>query len=105
MQGLEPADRIRKAIGVKRVGPPGVALPVLPVLHDVVERDGAAAVFFNDIETLLRGLVALSRLPKTERPLRHQRSLAGQLAESGNDPVQRRAINEVIIFAVGNLGP
>src|SRR6185503_4297587 len=73
MQSFEPSIGVGKPLSVELVGTPGVFLPVLPVLNDVVERYLFLAEGLHYIQTFLSGLVALTRLPKTEGPGRHER--------------------------------
>ena len=50
-------------------------------------------------------LVALPALPEAERPARHHRRLAGHRAVAGDDLVQLRAVDEVVVDAVADLRP
>ena len=81
---------------VEAHGVPAVLAPVLPVLHDDVhgqlllaEAVGSLQYFFLRVETLAAVYVA-------QCPLRHQRSLARQLAVGGYDFVGRAYEHRVV---------
>ena len=105
MYGFDPMVGVGKAKGIKlvRAVGAGVAGPVLPVLHDDIQGNSAPAKLSDDIEALLRGLIALARLPQAKGPERHHRGVAGDLAIAGDDAVDVRAVAEVIVDAVANV--
>ena len=61
-------------------GVPAVLAPVLPVLHQGVDRDFALAEFGANIENFLLAVIPLPALPVTVCPLGKQRRFAGELA-------------------------
>src|SRR6185503_9470077 len=105
VDGADPLVRIGEAGGVELVRAPAILLPVEPVLDDVVERDAAGAEAVDGIQALLRGLVALPALPEPQRPARDHRRRPGDTPVAGDDLVQIRAVDEVVVDAVADLGP
>ena len=100
-----PAVGVGEARGVELVRAPLGLRPVEPVLHDVVERDPPRAEAVHHVEALLLRLVALAALPEAEGPARHHRRLAGEPPVAGDDAVEARAVDEVVVDAVADLGP
>ena len=105
VDGAGPAFGIGKARGIELMRAPGVRLPILPILHDVVEGNFALAELLDDVERLLRGLIALARLPEPEGPVGRYRSFAGEQTVASDDLVDRRSVDELVVDAVANLGP
>src|ERR1039458_2101582 len=80
----DPSIRVGKTSWVERMRAPGVRAPILPILNDGVEGNLPLPEFINHIETLLRRLVALARLPQTKGPIRQHRGSASQRTEAGD---------------------
>src|SRR5450755_4105812 len=67
---------------------PAVLAPVLPVLHQGVDRKLAFAELHPNVENLLLGVIALTALPVSIYPLGKQGCRAGELAVISYDAVQ-----------------
>ena len=78
MNVVEHLLRVRIARSLEGVVAPGVEFPVVPVLHDIVNRNMALAELSQSLLNLCLRLVSLAALPETEHPLRINRSLARQ---------------------------
>jgi hypothetical protein len=72
-------------------------VPPEPVLNDVVEWNVKVAILLCDGFELQLRIVPVLALPKAVRPLAEQRSLAGQFAIGGNDPVKIGAVEEIVV--------
>ena len=100
VQFLEHARRIRVALGIKQMRSPGIGSrrPVLPVLNDSIDGNFEFAQFCGHTQQLFLRCIALLALPETQFPLRHQRSVAGEMAVGfhggGNGPVP---VAEIIV--------
>src|SRR5262245_49540306 len=105
MDGADPAFGIGEALGIEAVRAPLRLLPVEPILHDDVHGDAARAEALEDVEALLRGLVALAALPQAESPARQHRRLAGETPVARHHVVELRAVDEVIVDALADLRP
>ena len=77
---VEHLLRIGIARGLEGVVAPRVELPVVPVLHDVVDRNLTLAELSQRLLDFSLRLVALAALPETEHPLGINGSLACQRA-------------------------
>ena len=83
--------------------PVRVATPVLPVLHDGVDGDVAAAVFVEHARKLVGCLVALAALPVAVRPEREHRRLAAQPPYLLHHAVLRAVlVEEVVVDALAD---
>ena len=83
--------------------PVRVAAPVLPVLHDGVDGDVAAAVFVEHARKLVGCLVALAALPVAVRPEREHRRLTAQPTDLLHHAVLRAVlVEEVVIDALAD---
>ena len=91
---------VGEALGVKRLLPPQIAGPRLPVQHDAVERQLAAAVLPHDFDQLILRDVALFGLDIAKRPLGQHRRMPGQPADFVDDLVEFGAVEEVIVQLV-----
>ena len=91
---------VQKVHGVPKV----IVTPVLPVLHNTVERHAVVAVPLHHLQQFLAGLVALTALPVAEGPERKHRHLARQLAHLRVHTVGRAAQHEIIVDGVAHLG-
>ncbi len=78
--------------------------PVLPVLHDDVERNTPLAELLRDAFELVERLVTLARLPEPEDPLGRQRCGPGELAVPPHAIGGAVAADEPIIDGIGDLG-
>ena len=80
--------------------PVGVASPILPVLHNAIERHAQFAILVEHVAQFVRTLVAFATLPIAHSPEREHGSLAGQVTKRGNDPVHAAvAVEEIVIRA------
>ncbi len=93
-----------------RVGIMGVPLhlahrhPPEPVLHDVVDRDVQCAILrCNALDLRLR-LVLVLALPEAVGPAPEERHFARQFAIVADDLVGFRAVDKVVVDAVGDFG-
>ena len=83
---------------------PAVLAPVLPVLHQCVNRNFSLAEFGRGVQNFLLAVIPLPTLPVSVGPLGKQRRFAGELAVIGDDAVQLRAIEEVVINGLPHFG-
>ena len=74
---------------VKLHGVPPVLAPPLPVLHDDAQGNLLAAETVGRLQYLLGRVETLAAVDIAQRPLRHQRCLAGELAVGGYHLVGR----------------
>ena len=97
VDAVQHAFRVRIALRIEGVTPPLVVFPILPVLHDVVHRDVAAAEFRKGTQQVLLCAVTLPALPEAQNPLGHDRRLSGQLPVALDDPVIVIGCDEIVI--------
>ena len=81
----------------------GFFAPVLPVLHDDVDRNVAAAVFADHAGQFVEGLVAFPRLPEPESPFREHRRGAGQRTVAAHASGGIASVDEPVIDGVAHL--
>ena len=105
MDIIEHALRIGEARSLKRMVAPRVQLPVVPVLHDVVDGNLALAELSERRHHLVLRLVALAALPEAHHPLRIDRRLARQRAISADHLVGILSRNEVVVHIGRHLAP
>ncbi len=105
VDGFDPAFGIGEAIRVEFVGAPLAFRPIAPILDDVIERNVAGAEAVDDFEAGVGGFVALAGLPEAEDPDGHHGCRAGELAIAGDDIVDARAVDEIVVDAVAHFGP
>ena len=80
-----------------------IAAPVLPVLHDGIDRDVTAAVFVEHARKLVWRLVALAALPVAIGPQREHRGLSAQQSNLLHHAVLRAVlVEEVVIDALAD---
>ena len=105
VQGAEGAGDVGVGLEVG-VGEGGVALlaPPEPVLDDEVEGHVLRAVLVGDVEQLLGGGVAVLGLDEAVGPLAEEGRVAGEVAVVVDEGVEVRAVEDVVIDAVGGLG-
>ena len=97
--------RVGIALRVEFVAAPGVVLPVLPVLDNVVKGYMAAAEALQHGKQLLLGSIALAGLPVAHHPLRHYRGLARETAVSADNSVGIPSAYEPVIDLVLHFAP
>ena len=83
--------------------PPLSARPIIPILHDDIQRHLPPTVFLHDVHKLLRMSIAFLRLNVTENIPGHHRRLSRQLAVLGHDAIHRRSFHEIIIHLFGGF--
>src|SRR5579864_6785380 len=84
---------------------PAVFSPILPILHQHIDRDFSFPNLGSCIENLLLAVITLSALPISVGPLRKQGRFTGKLPIFRNDLVQLRAIEKVVINGLTQFGP
>ena len=89
---------------VKLHGVPAVLAPVLPVLDQGVNRKVAFAELHSNVQDFLLGMISLPALPESIHPLGKHRRFAGELTIIGNDLIQLRAVEKVVINSLPHLG-
>ena len=78
--------------------PVRVTSPVLPVLHNTVERNFELTIFIENATKFIRTFIALATLPITHCPKRKHGSLSGQIAQRRYHSIHRSVlIKEIII--------
>src|SRR5690348_2504092 len=82
---------------------PTVLTPVLPVLHEDVNRKFAAAEFRSGIEYLLLARVAFAALPESICPARQQWRATREFPILSDDIFRFRPIKEVVVHRLGCL--
>src|SRR5882762_7486325 len=78
-------------------------IPPKQILDDVVERYAQVAIFLRDIEQRLLRIVAILALPIAVRPLSEKRRGASQFTIRGDDFVEFRTVQKVVVDSVGNF--
>src|SRR5579863_6739391 len=81
-----------------------LAIPPEPILHNVVHGNVEIAIFAGDAENFFLRFIAVLALPETIRPLAEERSLSGKFAIAGNNFIQFRTVEEVVVDGVGDFG-
>ena len=84
---------------------PLVLHPVVPVLHDVVDRNLALAELYECTYDFIRGLIALAALPEAQRPLWIDGCPACQRTVTSNNLIRILARNEIIVHILCHLRP
>ena len=79
---------IRETFFVKLMTAPSILRPVTPVQYNVVNRELPVPEAFEGRKHFIGCLVALSALPVTHRPFRHDRGFAGELAVTADNLVR-----------------
>ena len=105
MHLVQHALRVRETRCLKIVAAPFVLLPVVPVLHDVVDGDVAFAELFQRARQLVSRLVAFAALPEPHHPFRIHRRLARQGAVATDDLIHIFARNHIVIHVTAHLAP
>ena len=102
---LDHHSRLRKGRITEFGGVPVVVVgaPVLPVLHDVVERHAQGAVLFHHAQQLVLAFVPLPALPEPKHPLAKHGRLAGEGAVAGHHAVGIVRVHEIVIDAVADF--
>ena len=77
--------------------------PPEPILHNVVDGNVLGPVTRGYCFQLLLRLVLVFALPEAVCPAAKERHLAGELAIAGDDLVGVRAVDEVVVDAVGDF--
>src|SRR5208283_680934 len=79
------------------------ALHPVKIEDQVVERNLKLAIFRRDVEHFLLGLILEARLPETISPSWEQGRSTGQRAVVGDDVVEVRAVEKVIVDGIGDI--
>src|SRR5690348_3667601 len=79
-----------------------IRAPVLPILHNDIQRNLQSAVLFHYTEQLPLTLIALPALPIAKDPTWKHRSLTGKFAPSCKPLIGVIASNKIIIHAVSH---
>src|SRR5258708_34978918 len=79
-------------------------IPPEPILYDVIRRNVQLPVFPRDSQYFLLRPVSVLALPEAISPFAEHGRLPRQFAVIGNDLVESRAVEEVIIDVVGHFG-
>ena len=80
------------------------AVPPEPVLHNVVHRDVQVAILLRHGKNFFLRLVTVFALPKPICPPPKHWRRAGQFAVAGDDFVEFRAVDEIVVNCVGHFG-
>ena len=96
---------VREAFLLKVMASPLILLPVVPVLHNVVNRDMTLPELCQGARQFVGSLVAFTALPEAHHPLRIDGCLACQSAVTTDDLIHVLACNEVIIHVAAHLTP
>ena len=105
VHAVEHGLRIGEARRLKLVRAPLVLHPVVPVLHDVVDRNLALAELSECADDFIGGLVALTTLPEAQHPLRIDGSLTCQRAITRDNLVSILTSDEVVVHILRHLRP
>src|SRR6185437_11091484 len=81
-----------------------LAIPPEPVLHDIVDRDVQLAVLLCYAQDFILRFITVLALPESVSPLAEQRRLTGQLAVTGDNLVELRPVEKVVIDHIGDFG-
>ena len=97
MDIINHAFRIRKKLGIKFMGTPGINRPVRPVENYIIKGDSPFTVLFYNINKLILRTVTLATLPETHRPFWHNRCLPCKCTVSADHLVGIIPLNKIII--------
>ena len=97
--------RIGETCLVELVASPSVFGPVVPVKHDVVNRNPAVAEPFQGTQHFGLRIVFLTALPIPHRPFRHNRRLARQRTVAADDLVHIVTRDKIIIQLLRHFAP
>ena len=89
----------------KVVSTPIGQIPVVPVLHDIVDRNVATTELCEVILDVLTALIAFAALPEAEHPFRIERCFSCQSAIAADDIIEILTCNEVVIHIARHLAP
>ena len=78
-------------------------VPPEPILYDAVRRNAPLAIFVRHPQQLLLRVVFVLRLPETVSPFSEQWRRSGQLAVSGDDAVELRPVEQVVVHLIGSF--
>ncbi len=104
MQLVHEPGGVRIAAGVHELRAPDVRAPVLPVLDDDVDGDVVVPIALLDGEELGRALVVVLRLEEAVGPLGEERRRPGGRPVVGDDLIDGRAVEEVVVDQIARLG-
>ena len=105
MDVVDGSLRVLESVAQKLHGIPKIVrTPILPVLHDTVERNALFAVFMHYPGQFGQAFIAFLALPETVCPQREHRHLSRQFAHLADTAVHRLPVHEIIVHAVGHLG-
>ena len=105
MNRIDHRFRVRETGLVKFVASPRVLRPMVPVEHDVVDRNPALTETLQRTEHLCLRIVFFTTLPISHRPLRHNLRLAGQRAVTADDIIHIIARHKIIVQLPGHFAP
>ena len=105
MHVVEHLLRIRITRGFELMRTPLILGPVVPVLHDIVDRDMTLTELREGTLYLLGCLITLATLPEAQHPLGIEGGLTCQRTIAGNHLVEILASDEVIVHILSHLTP
>ena len=105
MNSIDHSLWIRETLAVKLESTPLVIYPIVPVHHDIVDWKVTLAETRQCVKYLSLSLVALTTLPETEKPVRHDLSLACEGSVTANNLVGILARDEIIVHLLSHLAP
>ena len=84
---------------------PLIFLPVVPVLHDIINRNLTVAELLQGLLHLSLRLIAFPALPETQHPFRIYRRLTCQGAVARDNIIEVITSNKVVVHVAGHLAP
>ena len=97
--------RIRETFRIELVSTPVILSPMAPVHHDIIDRNIPLTETLESLDHLGRCLVALTALPVSHSPFRHDRSLSCQCPVSADDLVHILTGYEIPVHLLCHLAP
>ena len=105
MNSIDHSLWIRETLAVKLESTPLVIYPIVPIHNDIVDRKVTLAETSQCVKYLSLSLIALTTLPETEQPVRHDLRLACEGSVTANNLVSIFARDEIIVELLSHFAP
>ena len=96
---------IRIARSLKLMASPLVLGPVVPVLHDIIDRNMALAELSEGALDFILSLIALTTLPEAQHPLGIKRRLTRECTIARDNLIEILTSDEVVVHILSHLAP
>ena len=105
MNGIDHLLRIRETQFVKLMTSPCVFRPMIPVEHNIVNRNPAVTETFQRSQHILLCVIFLTALPISHRPFWHNRRFPRQCTITADHFIHVIAGHEIIVQLRSHLTP